>query len=81
MRGDVNNERHVGALAPERIGGLVMGVWFLAVANGNYIGGRLAGLYESMPLPSLFGAVGASAVVCGVVMLLVARPLTRLSEA
>ena len=71
----------MSALAPPRIGGLVMGVWFLAVANGNYIGGRLAGLYESMPLPSLFGAVGTSAVVCGVVMLLVARPLTRLSEA
>ena len=71
----------MSSLAPARIGGLVMGVWFLAVANGNYVGGRLAGLYESMPLPTLFGAVGASAVACGIVMLLVAGRLTRLSEA
>ena len=46
-------------LAPVRIGGLIMGVWFLARAVGNYIGGRLAGFYESMTLPSLFGAVAA----------------------
>ena len=44
-------------LAPLRIGGLIMGVWFLAAAVGNYIGGRLAGFYEAMTLPSLFGAV------------------------
>ena len=31
-------------LAPVRIGGLIMGVWFLAAAVGNYIGGRLAGV-------------------------------------
>ena len=29
-------------LAPVRIGGLIMGVWFLGSAVGNYIGGRLA---------------------------------------
>jgi len=43
-------------LAPVRIGGLVMGVWFLGLSVGNYIGGRVGGLYESWPLPSLFGA-------------------------
>ncbi len=31
-------------LAPVRIGGLIMGVWFLALSVGNYIGGRLAAL-------------------------------------
>ena len=39
-------------LAPVRIAGLVMGVWFLATSVGNYIGGRVSGLYESLPLPS-----------------------------
>ena len=39
----------------------MMGVWFLGASVGNYIGGRLAGFYESMPLPNLFGAVQRSA--------------------
>ena len=44
-------------LAPVRIGGLVMGVWFLGTSVGNYFGGRAAGFYESMTLPNLFIAV------------------------
>jgi proton-dependent oligopeptide transporter, POT family len=44
-------------LAPERVTGLIMGVWFLSPAIANYISGRLAGLYESMPLAQLFGLV------------------------
>jgi len=66
-------------LAPVRIGGLVMGVWFLGLSAGNYIGGRLGGLYESFPLPGLFGAVAAFSIVAGLVMLVFARPLHRLS--
>ncbi|MEO8258079.1 MAG: peptide MFS transporter [Acidobacteriota bacterium] len=66
-------------LAPVRIGGLVMGVWFLGTSVGNYIGGRVSGFYESMSLPSLFGAVAAFAMVAGVLMLIFARPLNRLS--
>jgi len=56
-------------LAPVRIGGLMMGVWFLATSVGNFIGGRVAGLYESFALPTLFGVVGAFAVVFGVILL------------
>ncbi|HEU4938397.1 MAG TPA: peptide MFS transporter [Vicinamibacterales bacterium] len=55
-------------LAPARIAGLVMGIWFLATAVGNYIGGRVAGLYESFALPTLFGAVAAFSVLAAVVM-------------
>jgi len=66
-------------LAPVRIGGLVMGVWFLGLSVGNYIGGRVGGLYESLPLPGLFGAVAAFSIAAGVVMLIFARPLHRLS--
>jgi proton-dependent oligopeptide transporter, POT family len=64
-------------LAPVRIGGLIMGVWFLAAAVGNYIGGRMAGFYESMTLPSLFGAVAAFGIGAGVLLLLFARPMRR----
>lgn len=68
-------------LAPVRIGGLVMGVWFLAASVGNYIGGRVSGFYESWPLPGLFGGVAAFAVVAGILFLIFARPLARLSHA
>jgi POT family proton-dependent oligopeptide transporter len=67
-------------LAPVRIGGLVMGVWFLGASVGNYVGGRVAGFYESLPLPSLFGYTAAFAIVAGVLMLLFAKPLNRMSE-
>ena len=52
-------------LAPARIGGLMMGVWFLAASVGNFIGGRISSFYESLALPSLFGAVGLFAIVAG----------------
>jgi proton-dependent oligopeptide transporter, POT family len=67
-------------LAPVRIGGLIMGFWFLALSAGNYIGGRIAGLYEAWTLPSLFGAVAAFGVGAGLVMFLIARPVTRLEQ-
>lgn len=65
-------------LAPARIVGLMMGVWFLGTSVGNYIGGQLASLYTSFPLPHLFGVVGAFGVIAGVLLWLSARQLTRL---
>ena len=65
-------------LAPARIVGLMMGVWFLATSVGNYIGGQLSGLYESLPLTALFGRVGLFAVVVGVLMLALAPKFTKL---
>ncbi|HWB29180.1 MAG TPA: peptide MFS transporter [Vicinamibacterales bacterium] len=65
-------------LAPARIVGLMMGVWFLATSVGNYIGGQLSGLYESLPLTALFGRVGLFAVIAGVVMLAFAPKFTKL---
>jgi POT family proton-dependent oligopeptide transporter len=56
-----------------------MGVWFLAVAVGNYIGGRMAGLYDAMTLPSLFGSVAAFGIGAGILLLLFVRPMRRLT--
>jgi proton-dependent oligopeptide transporter, POT family len=67
-------------LAPVRIGGLIMGFWFLALSAGNYVGGRLAALYEAWTLPQLFGAVAAFGVGAGVVMFLISRPVARLEH-
>jgi POT family proton-dependent oligopeptide transporter len=68
-------------LAPARIAGLVMGVWFLGTSVGNFIGGRVGGLYESMALPTLFGAVGAFAIVSGLVLAIFVKPMSRLTDA
>ncbi|HZM96627.1 MAG TPA: peptide MFS transporter [Vicinamibacterales bacterium] len=67
-------------LAPVRIGGLIMGVWFLGSSVGNYIGGRLAGFYESMTLPSLFGVVAAFGIGAGVLLLLFSPSLGKLER-
>jgi POT family proton-dependent oligopeptide transporter len=65
-------------LAPARIAGLMMGVWFLATSVGNFIGGRISSLYESWPLPSLFGAVGLFAIGAGILLFLFVKPIKRL---
>jgi dipeptide/tripeptide permease len=55
-----------------------MGVWFLGTSVGNFIGGRVGGLYESMALPTLFGAVGGFAILAGVVLLVFVGPMRRM---
>ena len=65
-------------LAPVRVVGLMMGVWFLATSVGNYVGGRLSGLYESLPLTQLFGVVGAFAFVAGLIMWAGSKPISKL---
>jgi POT family proton-dependent oligopeptide transporter len=57
-------------LAPTRVAGLMMGVWFLGSSVGNFIGGRLASFYEAFPLANLFGAVAAFGIASGIVLLI-----------
>ena len=68
-------------LAPARIGGLMMGVWFLATSVGNFIGGRVSGLYESLPLPSLFGAVAGFSIVAGLLLMVLSPSMRKLVPA
>ena len=65
-------------LAPKRLAGQMMGVWFLAAAMGNFIGGMVAGLFESFPLPLLFGAVFGTTLVATIVMLILVKPVRAL---
>jgi POT family proton-dependent oligopeptide transporter len=67
-------------LAPARAMGMIMGVWFLATSVGNFIGGRLASVYESFPLPSLFGLVAGFCILVSFGLLLLIQPMKRLSE-
>jgi proton-dependent oligopeptide transporter, POT family len=65
-------------LAPPRIAGLVMGVWFLATSVGNFIGGRVASFYESFAVPSLFTAIAVFAIGAGLVLFALVRPINRM---
>ncbi len=65
-------------LAPQRIGGLIMGIFFLSISIGDYISGRLASIYETMPLPKIFGTVGACAIVLAAVLALFNGPMKKL---
>jgi len=65
-------------LAPERLAGQMMGVWFLAAAMGNFIGGMVAGLFEQFPLPLLFGAVFGTTLIATVFMVALVKPVKAL---
>jgi POT family proton-dependent oligopeptide transporter len=68
----------ISKLAPARIVGLTMGVWYLALSVGSYLGGRVASLYERFTLPQLFGTVGLYALAATVLMALAIRPIQRM---
>ena len=68
-------------LAPARIGGLMMGVWFLATSVGNFISGRVSGLYEAMPVPTLFTTIAAIGIVFGVILMVLTPSMRRLLPA
>ncbi|HQZ39907.1 MAG TPA: peptide MFS transporter [Vicinamibacterales bacterium] len=68
-------------LAPTRLAGLIMGVWFLSISVGNFLGGRIASFYESMALPGLFGTVAGFAVAAGLILFALVPVMRRLERA
>src|SRR5262249_15110729 len=68
----------VTKLAPVRIIGLMMGVWFLATAVGDKIAGWAAGFFSSMPLPTLFGWVAGICLVACVILFALIKPIKNL---
>ena len=68
----------VTKLAPARIVGLMMGVWFLALSLGNFLGGRVAGLFGQLPLPQLFGGVFLATAVAALLLAFLAKPIKGL---
>ena len=65
-------------LAPERAAGFMMGIWFLSTSIGNWLAGKAASLYSSMPLPTLFGSGGGVSIAAAVVLVLLIKPTVRL---
>ncbi|MGH8597453.1 MAG: peptide MFS transporter, partial [Gammaproteobacteria bacterium] len=67
-------------LAPSRIAGLTMGVWFLATSAGNYLGGRTASLYDAFTLPQLFSVVTIFGLSAAAVLALMLRWLSHSTQ-
>jgi POT family proton-dependent oligopeptide transporter len=65
-------------LAPARVAGMMMGMFFVSISIGDYLAGTAASLYESMPLPTLFGVVACVAFAAAVAMAVLIRPTERL---
>ncbi len=68
----------VTKLAPLRIVGLMMGVWFLSNAFGNKLAGWAAGFFSSMPLNTLFGYVTSVLLIAAAVMFILIKPSKKL---
>ncbi|HSC58810.1 MAG TPA: peptide MFS transporter [Gemmatimonadales bacterium] len=65
-------------LAPDRVKGMIMGVWFLGTSLGNLIAGNVTRLYGSLTVPQLFGAVAAFCIVPAIIMFLLVVPIRRM---
>ena len=68
----------VTKLAPARILGFIMGIWFLTNALGNFLAGSVAGFFDRLPLPQLFGAVGLVSLAATFVLALLVKPIRGL---
>ena len=68
----------VTKLAPLRIVGLMMGVWFLSNAFGNKLAGWAAGFFSTVPLHDLFREVTIVLLVSAAVMFVLVKPIRNL---
>ena len=65
-------------LAPMRYAGLMLGVWFLATSVGNFIGGNVAGMYETFTTDQIFAAVAGFVLVMALILALFVKPIRRM---
>jgi proton-dependent oligopeptide transporter, POT family len=68
----------VTKLAPTRVVGLMMGVWFLSNALGNKLAGWAAGFISTMPMATLFGVTAVTMLGAAVVMFFLINPVRNL---
>jgi POT family proton-dependent oligopeptide transporter len=67
-------------LAPARAAGFMMGIWFLSTSIGNWLAGKAASMYSSMPLPTLFGSVAGFSIAAAIVLAILIKPTVRLMQ-
>jgi POT family proton-dependent oligopeptide transporter len=69
-------------LAPRRFSGQMMGMWFMCTGLGNIIAGLVAGEFHADAvgeMPALYTQIVLTTVGSGIVLLLLVKPLRRLS--
>ena len=67
-------------LAPQRLVGQMMGVWFMGSALGNLIAGVAAGYIEELSYPSLFSSVAWFTLAGGAVFLVLSPVINKLAH-
>lgn len=70
-------------LAPERIRGQMMGLWFCATALGNLAAGLIGGHVKADQLdmlPSLFARCTIALLICAAVLMVLIKPVRRMLE-
>ena len=65
-------------LAPSKVAGLMMGVFFLSISIGDYISGLFGSVYEKFSPAELFTVVAIATIGLGLVMTLLVKPIKRL---
>ena len=68
----------VTKLAPARVVGLMMGVWFLSLSFGNKLGGWVAGFFDRLPLWQVFGSVFLTEFVAFILLVILIRSIRSL---
>jgi POT family proton-dependent oligopeptide transporter len=71
----------VTKLAPAKLVGIMMGVWFLATSFGNKLAGRLSGYFvanDAMQLVKLYGGIAVGLLVAAGVLALLTPTIKRL---
>ncbi len=68
----------VTKVAPARIVSMMMGVWYLSSFIGNYMTGYLGTYYETISHTAFFVMLTTIAVVAGLVLFVMARPLDKI---
>jgi hypothetical protein len=57
---------------------MMMGLFFVSISIGDYLAGTAASLYESLPLPTLFGVTVCISLGAAAVLVLLVKPTVRL---
>jgi proton-dependent oligopeptide transporter, POT family len=67
-------------LAPARLAGLIMGVWFLAASVGNFMAGFAVKLTETMQMDSFFLLMTVVPIILGAILFLLSKPVQRMLD-
>ncbi len=70
----------VTKLSPHRLVGQMMGTWFMGAALGNLVAGLVAGRIENLPPEQLFTVVASIVVGAGLIFVLFAPLINRLTH-